>query len=445
MIDFNASEKLYHRACKVIPGGISSNNRASWRPFPLFYSHAKDSKVWDVDGNEYIDYVLGRGPLILGHSPRKVIDAMTKQLNTGLFFAGQTELEVKLAEKVSQIVPCAEMVRFCNTGSEAVHAALRLARSATGKSKVLRFEGHYHGWYDNISWSFSPSLEKAGPLNSPSIVPMSLGQNTEDGLNLFVLPWNRLDLVEALFKDHHEEIAAIITEPVMYNGYYGGILPLPGFLEGLRELCDRFSIILIFDEVITGFRLSLGGAQELFNVTPDLSTFAKALGGGTVISMLVGKKEIMRLFSDLKTVHTGTYNAYPPAVAGALAALEELSDNEGEALKKINFLGGKLMNGLKELARTTSLPLTIRGFPAAFTTSFNISSSPVIDYRTALEADNNLLIKFWDELHRRGIRTSPEGLWYTSTAHTEQDIDITLNIIEIALQSIEKTLITEEI
>jgi len=438
--NFEKSAEYHQKACQVIPGGISSNNRASWRPFPLFYSKAEGSKVWDVDGNVYTDYVLGRGPLILGHSPKNVLQAMVDQMYKGLFFAGQTQLEIHLAEKIQSLVSCADMVRFCNSGSEAVHAALRLARSYTGKSKILRFEGHYHGWYDNIFWSFSPPIEKAGPVESPSLVPMSLGQNLEDGANLFVLPWNRLDLIEELFIRKHKKIAAVITEPIMFNGFFGGILPVPGFLQGLRKLCDRFSILLIFDEIITGFRVSLGGAQEFFQVTPDLSTFAKALGGGTVLSALVGKQDIMKLFGELTTVHTGTYNGYPPALAGSLAALEALSFNDGFLLKEIHSIGTLLFNGLKEISQNTSLPFTVRGVPVAFTTAFRQSSYPVTDYRTAIEADSQLLRMFWEGLHARGIRISPEGLWYVSSAHNKEDVKNTLQVVSDTLRDIEKTI-----
>ncbi|HYF01302.1 MAG TPA: aspartate aminotransferase family protein, partial [Planctomycetota bacterium] len=272
------SKALYERSRRVIPGGVSSNIRARWKPFPLFYSHGRGSRIWDVDGHEYIDYVLGRGPLLLGHSPEPVIEAVKRQLDRGLMYAGQHELEIEVAEAVSRMVPCAERVRFSNSGSEAVHMALRLARAATGRVKHVRFEGHYHGWFDNVFYSYAPTLEDAGPRESPRAVPVSKGQPPSDAENVIVLPWNDLALVEKTFREHGPDIAALITEPVMCNS--GGILPKPGYLEGLRRLCTRHGVVLIFDEVITGFRVSPGGAQTLFGVTPDLATFAKAVAGG---------------------------------------------------------------------------------------------------------------------------------------------------------------------
>ncbi|HQH72172.1 MAG TPA: aminotransferase class III-fold pyridoxal phosphate-dependent enzyme, partial [bacterium] len=278
------SQQLLERSRRVIPGGISSNVRANWEPFPLFYERGEGSRVWDADGNEYIDYVLGRGPLLLGHSPRAVIEAVNKQFQKGLMYAGQTELEIQAAEKICELVPGAEMVRFASSGSESVHAALRLARAVTGRKKILRFEGHYHGWFDNIAWNFAPPLDSSNPRESPKLFPSSAGQCPEDGANLLVLPWNDLELVKRLFDQRGNEIAGVITEPIMCNA--GAIEPRPDFLAGLRDLCNQHGSLLIFDEVITGFRVALGGAQALYQVTPDLSVFAKAMGGGVCVSAL---------------------------------------------------------------------------------------------------------------------------------------------------------------
>ena len=231
------SHELLARARGVIPGGINSNIRALWEPHPMFYERGEGSRVWDADGNEFIDYVLGRGPLLLGHSPAPVIDAVVRELRRGLMFAGQSRLEIEAAEAVARHTPCAERVRFTTSGSEAVHAALRLARAATGRQRIIRFESHYHGWFDNIAWSHAPSLEAAGPREQPTPVPVSEGMPPEDGARLIVLPWNDLALVERAFDEHPGQIAAIITEPMLVNG--GAIEPLPGYLERLRTLCDR--------------------------------------------------------------------------------------------------------------------------------------------------------------------------------------------------------------
>ncbi len=431
------SNTLYQRAQKVIPGGISSNVRANWAPIPLFYERGEGSRVWDADGNELIDYVLGRGPLLLGHSPKPVIEAMKAQLERGLLFAGQTELEILAAEKIHELVPCTEGIRFGSSGSESVHAALRLARAATGRSKILRFEGHYHGWFDNIAWNYAPSLDQAGPRESPVLIPSTLGQQPEDSANLLILPWNDLELVETLFAERGEEIAGIITEPIMCN--YGAIEPVPGFLEGLRKLCDEYGSILIFDEVITGFRTALGGAQEYYGVTPDLATFAKAMAAGVCVSALAGKMKYMELYGSLKAVHAGTYNAYAPAMAGTVAALNALNENDGALLKKIHHTGRTLMEGLRALAEKTELPLTARGVPPAFHISFlPEGSEEVVDYRTALQTDVALTRRFWLALQERGVRVTPEGLWFISAAHTQEDVDQTLAAAGDALAVLER-------
>ena len=433
---FDKSAQLLERARRVIPGGISSNVRANWEPHPLFYERGEGSHVFDVDGNESIDYVLARGPLLLGHSPTPVIEAVKAQLDRGLMYAGQTELEVEVAELVRELVPCAERVRFGSSGSEAVHAALRLARACTGAKKILRFEGHYHGWYDNIAWSVAPPLEDAGPRQCPIPVSTSLGQPPEDAANVTVLPWNDLNLVKHLFEDRGEEIAAAIAEPIMCN--FGAIPPEPGFLEGLRDLCTRHKILLIFDEVITGFRVSLGGAQELYGVTPDLATFAKAMGGGMPVSAIAGKEEYMRAFGELKTVHAGTYNSAPFSMAGTLAALEMLRENGGALLKKAHETARALMEGFTRLGAQSSLPLAVRGVPPVFHVSFvPEGAKPVVDYRSALQTDRVLTRRFWKGLQERGIRAIPDGLWFVSTAHTEEDVEKTLHAAEEALRELE--------
>lgn len=437
-MEFTRSKTLLDRSKKVIPGGISSNVRANWDPHPLFYDRGYESHVWDADGNEFIDYVLGRGPLFLGHSPKPVIDAVRAQLDRGLMFAGQTELEVAVAEKIVMMVPCAEQVRFGSSGSESVHAALRLARAFTGRKKILRFEGHYHGWFGDIAWNFAPPLTEAGPRERPNLIPSSKGQLIEEGKGLVVLPWNDIELIERLFDKQGYEIAAVITEPVMNN--WGAILPKPGFHEALRELCTKHGILFIFDEVITGFRLARGGAQEYFSVVPDLAVFAKAMAGGMIVSALAGKEQYMRLYGELKALHAGTYNANPPGMAGALAALTMLDENDGALIRQAYRIGGKLIAGLRELANQTSLPLHVRGVHPVFHVSFLPPEAPeVVDFRTAQNTNVQLTRRFWNELQARGVRVTPEGLWFVSTAHTDRDCEITLTAAAEALKVLEQT------
>lgn len=430
---FDESLRLYERACKTTPGGIHSNVRANWKPHPMFYARGQGSHVWDADGNEFIDYVLARGPLLLGHSPKPVLDAVKRQLDIGLMYAGQHELEIEAAERFCRIVPCAEMVRFSSSGSEAVTGAIRLARAVTGRTKILRFEGHYHGWFDNQFWNFAPPLDAAGPRENPTLIPVTKGQSPADAEHLVIRPWNDLSLIEGAFRQHPGQIAAIITEPIMCN--MGGIMPRKGFLEGLRELCTKNGALLIFDEVITGFRVSLGGAQQLFGVTPDLATFAKGMSGGFPVSAIAGKREYMRRFGDLSVSHAGTYNSNAPCMAATVAALDMLAADGGAALKHAHEMGKQLMTGIENIGRREGKGVRIRGTPAAFFVSFN-DREEIIDYRTSLSRDREAYTRFWLALQDRGLRVIPDGLWFVSTAHTQGDVDRTLAAVSEAMKEV---------
>ncbi len=419
---FDRSRALYERACKVIPGGVSSNVRAHWQPHPMFYERGRRSHVWDVDGNEFIDYVLARGPLLLGHSPQRVLDAVHRQIDTGLMYAGQHELEIRAAEKVCELVPCAEMVRFSNSGSEAVHAAIRLARAVTGRPKVLRFEGQYHGWLDGQMWSYAPPPQVAGPRESPAAVPATRGLPPSDGDNLVVLPWNDLDLLRRTVSERREEIAAVITEPMMCN--MGSLLPLRGYLQGVRDLCTRYGIVLIFDEVITGFRLAPGGGQAVFGVTPDLAVFAKGLAAGFPVSAIAGRHDLMRHFGDLSVSHAGTYNSNAPGMAAVLAALEELTADDNAAYERLRIHGTRLMEGIRQAVPGA----IVRGLPAVFHVSFG-GNPNARDYRTFVDRDVERYGRFAAALQERGIRVVPDGIWFLSTEHTDEDIEATLQAV----------------
>lgn len=433
MRTFRKSKELYERACRTTPGGIHSNVRKMWQPWPLFYERGEGGRVWDADENEYIDYVLARGPLLLGHSPRPVIDAVKRQLDVGLMYAGQHWLEIEASEKFVEMVPCAEMVRFSSSGSEAVHAAMRLARGVTGRSKIVRFEGHYHGWLDNELWNTAPPPDRAGPREEPVPVPGTKGQAVSDGQNLIVRPWNDLEIVKRTFERHGSEIAAVITEPIMCN--CGGIMPKGGYLEGLRELCTGYGSLLIFDEVITGFRVSLGGAQEYFGVTPDLGTFAKGMAGGFPVSAVAGKREYMQAYGDGSITHAGTYNSNGPCMAASLAAMNLLAADRAARLKHAHAMGEKLMAGIRDAGRRTGKDVHVRGVGTVFFVSFG-DREEVVDYRTSLSRDREAYGRFWSGLQERGVRAIPEGLWFVSTAHTERDIDETLAAVEEAIQAV---------
>jgi len=415
---YAASATLLERACQVIAGGVSSEFRKYNHPHAIFYSHALGSRIWDVDGNEYLDFTLSQGPLILGHSHPEVLQAVQTYSASGQMFAGQHLREVELAEMLCRLIPSAELLRFCLDGSEAVQTALRVARARTGRNRFLRFEGHYHGWLDNVAWGLSaPTPAAMGDRHAPVAHPWSQGVSPVMEEEFILLPWNDLSLVEQTLEKHYTTIAAIITEGVMCNN--GCILPRDGFLHGLRSLCDRYGIALIFDEVITGFRLHLGGAQALFGVTPDLSIFAKALGSGYPISAVVGRRAWMSLISESKVIHAGTMNAGNPTVAAALATLQVLEREQ--PYPRMHALGQQLMAGLREAAAAAGHPLLVQGPGSVFITSFT-ECGHVSEFRELLDADRAKLGRFVAGLHDRGVRVIGRGLWYISAAHTEADI-----------------------
>ena len=267
------SRELYEEAKACAPGGVHSNVRLGMKPFPLFFKNARGARLWDLDGNEYIDYALGMGPVILGHAHAEVNQAVSRCLADGQLYAGQHEDEIRVAQRICEMVPCAEMVRLSLSGSEAVQAALRLAHAATGRRKIIKFEGHYHGWFDNVDVSVHPGAKEMGPANQPNAVSESLGQLSTSFSSVIPLPWNDLAVFAEAIEREKDNIAAVITEPIMCNTSV--ILPRPGFLEGVREICSKHGIVLIFDEVVTGFRIGPGGAGEFLSVVPDLAILRK--------------------------------------------------------------------------------------------------------------------------------------------------------------------------
>jgi glutamate-1-semialdehyde 2,1-aminomutase len=339
---------------------------------------------------------------------------------------------VELAEQMQRLIPSAEIMRFCLDGSEAVQTAFRVARAKTGRPKFLRFEGHYHGWLDNVSWGISASSEAAlGSREAPVAQPWSAGlpPRTED--EFIILPWNDLPLVKATVAARHAEIAAIITEPVMCNN--GCIPPVPGFLEGLREICNEYGIALIFDEVITGFRLSIGGAQQYFNVTPDLSVFAKAMASGYPISAIVGKREWMSQITEGRVVHAGTMNAGNPTIAAAQATLQVLE--ETLPYEHLFRYGQQLMNGLRAAAEKTGHSVLLSGPGPMFHIAFT-DVAEVKDYRHTLSFNREKLAAFIAGMHDRGVRIIGRGLWYISAAHQEADIEKAIRTAEEVMQGL---------
>jgi glutamate-1-semialdehyde 2,1-aminomutase len=432
MNDYSRSRALYERACNVLAGGISSEFRKFSYPHPLFYTHGEGSRIYDVDGNEYLDFTLSQGPLILGHSHPHVLQKVQEHSAQGQLFAGQHLLELELAEKLQALIPGAELIRFSLSGSEAVHAALRLARAVTGRPKFLRFEGHYHGWLDNVAFGITapPGADSSDSMPLPPAL-WTQGLPPDITEEAVVLPWNDLVLVERTLAERHAEIAAIITEPVMCNS--GCIQPEPDFLPGLRRLCDQYGVLLIFDEVITGFRLGLGGAQAYFDVTPDLSIFAKAFASGYPISALAGKRKYMQSIADSRVIHAGTMNSGTPTVAAALATIEVL---EREAVHERLFaLGQHLMGGLWAAAKEAGLTLLIQGPGPMFHVGFT-PLERVRNLRDTLTYDKTLYAQFVGRMQERGIRLIGRGLWYLSAAHTPEDIETAVESARAVFQEI---------
>jgi glutamate-1-semialdehyde 2,1-aminomutase len=422
--EYARSAELLARAKRVLAGGVSSEFRKYNHPHAIIYTHGLGSHLFDVDGNDYLDFTLSQGPLILGHSHPYVLQRVQEYSAQGQLYAGQHLWEIELAEKLHRLIPSAEMMRFCLDGSEAVQTAIRVARARTGRPKFLRFEGHYHGWLDNVAWGIStPSLEALGSRENPEVFPWSSGIPDQARHEFIILPWNDLDLVSRTLASHHQEIAAIITEPIMCN--QGCIMPAEGYLTGLRRLCDQYGIALIFDEVITGFRMGLGGAQQYFGVTPDLSIFAKAIASGYPISAITGQREWMGLIEEGTVIHAGTMNSSNATVAAALATIEVLErENPYERMFR---LGKRLMAGLREASAGDHEDLLLQGPGPMFHLGFT-RLRKVGDYRETLSYDKVKLGRFISAMHDEGIRIIGRGLWYISTAHTEAEIDQTIEV-----------------
>ncbi len=410
------SQELFARASKSLAGGVSSQFRAR-QPFPLFFQGAEGARITDVDNNTYLDFTLSQGPVLLGHRHEAVDQAIAAVLERGILYAGQHDLEFQVAEWVCRNIPSAEQVRFGSCGSEMVQAALRAARSLTGRHKFMKFEGHYHGWFDNVAMSIKPTPENAGPHTEPTPVPWTGGQSRYTAEEVIVAPFNQIEIVKALIEKHTDELAAVILEPIGCNN---GCIPSdPEFLKFLRQICDERGIVLIFDEIITGFRTGLGGAQALYGVTPDLSTFGKAMGAGLPIAMLVGKERFMRPIAEGTAIHAGTYNSNTVCMAAALAILNEL---EANGTQQLFDRGNRLMEGLRTAAAKHNIPLLVQGPGPMFHTAFT-EKLAIRELRDLWDVDDSMLARFVDGMMDEGVRVIGRGLWYISFAHTDTDID----------------------
>ena len=421
---YQASRELLARARQSLVGGVSSPFRAKL-PVPLYFEDAQGSRLTDVDGNEYIDYALAWGPLILGHRHPDLVTAMQRQAVRPHNYGAQHYLEIEVAEKIQALVPCVERLIFTSSGSEAVHVTCRLVRAATKRRLILRFEGHYHGWFDSMLWSYRATADQLGPADRPHAVAGSAGQPENEADNLLIAGWNDLEAVESLFEQHGEEIAAVITEPILCNS--GGILPADGFLEGLREITERHGALLIFDEVITGFRMGLGGAQGLLGVTPDLATFGKAIGGGATLSALGGRRDLMEMIGN-GVAFGGSFNGNPVALACSDATLRVLSQDNGAPLKLAEMLGEMLKQGIRDAAAASGQSVLVTGHGACFWLHFT-DRDRIDNYRDMLDDRIELRNLYLRLMLDEGILLLPEGRMYLSVVHTEVDVEQTLRAI----------------
>jgi len=420
------SQGLYELAKKLMPGGVNSPVRA-YEPYPFFTSHAKASAIYDVDGNRYIDYCMAYGPLILGHAHPQVIEAVKEQLNKGSLYGTPTEAEVRLAEMVMRGFPSIEMIRLVNTGTEASMHAIRAARCYTGRKKLVKFEGGYHGAHDYV-------LVKAGSGATTFGAPTSLGVPEEVSRNTIVLPFNNTEVFQKIIDSHGEEIAAVLMEPVMGNA--GPILPREGYLEDVQKIAEEHEVLLVFDEVITGFRLAFGGAQEYFKVKPDITTLGKILGGGFPLAAFGGKKEIMEQISPLgKVYQAGTFSGNPISVTAGLETLKILS-TKPEIYEQLRRNGDRIRKGLLDIIEDRRLAAQVNGLASMFQIFF--TKNVVLDYESAQTSDKDRFMKYQRELLKQGVFVPPSQFetCFISAAHTDEDLTKSLEAMDSAIASI---------
>lgn len=433
------SKELYERTLGVLIEASSSSSRgpANYGAYPIFMERGRGSRIFDVDGNEYIDWMMAFGALPLGHAHPEIVEAIAEAASTGAHFATATAVELEVAEKLQKIVPNAERVRFANTGTEAVMAAVRLARGVTGRRKLLKFEGHYHGWYDDLLVSSNVlPVSALGLRSDPVRIPDSSGLNRTALDDTIVVPWNDLPALERAIANYPGEIAAIITEAVMAN--VGVIPPADGYLPGVQKLAKANGIVFILDETVTGFRIAPGGCQEHYKLSPDLVTFGKALGCGLPVAALVGRAEIMDALQWGGVLHYGTHNGSRIGMHAARANLRVLTRDDNAAFRYTWRVSELLCNGLRKLFQTKGRAAIVQNVGPMLQIMF--TERPAIrDYREFCEyVDRAAFQKFVLSLIQFGVYASPSASLHSivTLAHTEQDVDLTLAAAGKALDGI---------
>lgn len=422
MLNHTENEKIYQRACRSIAGGVLSNFKKEKGAAPIFVRHSEGCHLTDYDGNLYYDFSLSAGPAILGHSNLAYRDALKEQIDRA--YTNQDGLiQIEAAEKIQAVVPCAELVRFAVSGVDAVFNAIRVARAYTGKNFYVKFKGQYDGGMDFVLGGRTDSrdahaLPGIDPQDFYSGMCHTEGRAEHALDDCLMIEWNDLEAVKDLFEQQGEHIACVIMEPVTLN--MTGCVPEPGYLEGLRELCTRHQVLMIFDETLTGFRLALGGAQEYFGVVPDMCTFAKALGGGFPVAAYAGKREIMEVIADNRVLAVGTYNGHPLAAAAILETIRQLEQNGGEAFRLIRRYTEMAKSGMEAAAKAQGISMIVQGMPGALFPVFT-EKEKIINHRDAIaNADFQRHSKFMGLLKQRGILHNSRLA--ISPAHTEQDI-----------------------
>ena len=428
------SRELMERARRVVAGGISSQIRLN-EPGgePLFFDRSEGALMWDADGNEYIDYIQGMGPNIFGHAPEFVSDQVSEDMRKGYVFAAQFERELEVAEMAAAAVPISDCtVRFASSGTEIDQLALRLARGYTGRTKYIRFEGHYHGWMDSVNHSVHPPIDEAGDVESPNVVGESAGMDPSAASQVVPCQWNDIEHLEAAFERNQGEVAAVIMEPI--NANTNCIMPEPGYLEAVNEIAHRHGALVIFDEVITGFRVAYGGAQELLGITPDLATYAKSIAAGFPIAMLAGRRDIMDMLGSGEVYHGGSFNSNVMSISAAHATLTHLQSKGDAFYAELNRNGQRLIDGLRRVGMETETDIHVQSLGSVFGISFNRSGDVIRNYRDhATKCDDVRYAQFAAEMMLEGVRLSSNGRVHMSSAHTDEQIDQTIEAAGRAL------------
>ena len=427
-MEYINSKRLFEEACELIPGGVNSPVRAfkAVGDYPVFIERGEGAYLYDVDGNKYVDYICSWGPLLLGHQPEAVSKAVLEALTKGSTYGAPTGIEVEMAKKIVDAVPSVEMVRMVSSGTEATMSALRLARGYTGRNKIVKFEGCYHGHADHLLIKAGSGALTFGVPSSPG-VPESIASET------LTAQYNDIDSVKALFAQYPDQIAAVIVEPIAGN--MGLVLPKEGFLEGLREVTAEHGALLIFDEVISGFRASFGGAQKVYNIMPDLTCMGKIIGGGLPVGAYGGKKEIMMHVAPVGPVYqAGTLSGNPLAMAAGMAILDELA--KPGVYEEIEAKTKKLVQGLQAAADKAGVKIALNQSASLFTIFF--TETPVDSYQAAMTSNTEQFKVFFQAMLGQGFYLPPSQFecWFVSQAHSDEDIENTIKAAEIAFQAV---------